>query len=549
MHSKGVNSTMIDIAAGTGMPVKLGAKYSAEHQSLGYNQADIRELEIPRPSRMETGLFSVSNGARRFTRYGYADFFQEGSRYKVLFRLWPGTQRHLLSADPEMAAAFGRTSNFCGAAGLELCEPLTFKGREGSGLPGGRCAYADESLNPKDDWRKFEYYYRVWGRLLYNPGADPDTWRRYLRSDFGAGADSVETAVANSSRVLPLLTSAHLSSASNHSFWPELYTNMPIVLGSEPSPYSDTPTPKCFGTVSPLDPQLFSTIVEHAADLLAARSNPKYSPVEVAQWLDGYTAAAAKALSAAHRQTKSNTSPEFRRIEEDVLIQNGLGQFFAAKLRSGVLFEIYQRTGDSDAGKLALEQYLKARDSWTAMARRAQNIYRANISYGDVPIRQGHWIDRVSSIEKDLDAMKAALQQKPGAEAGSQQKARQAIQAVMQPTRRPSIRCSHTPPQTFQPGRSLSLSLSLAETNGHALPSSVLLCYRHVNQAERWRSVEMRYADRSFESAIAGDYTNSPFPLQYYFELRRGNSEAWFYPAFNAALSNQPYYAVFKREK
>ncbi len=50
---------------------------------------------------------------------------------------------------------------------------------------------------------------------------------------------------------------------------------MPIVLGSERSPYSDTPTPKCFGTVSPLDPQLFSTIVDHAGDLLAGRANPE----------------------------------------------------------------------------------------------------------------------------------------------------------------------------------------------------------------------------------------------------------------------------------
>ena len=47
MHAKGVNQTMIDMATATGMPVKLGAKYSAEHQSLGYNQADIRQLEIP----------------------------------------------------------------------------------------------------------------------------------------------------------------------------------------------------------------------------------------------------------------------------------------------------------------------------------------------------------------------------------------------------------------------------------------------------------------------------------------------------------------------
>ena len=148
-------------------------------------------------------------------------------------------------------------------------EPLTFKGREGSGKPGGRCAYVDAALNPRYDWQKFELYYRVWGRKLYDPDANAEVWRRWLRSEFGGGAMATEKAVANASRILPLLTSAHLPSASNHSFWPEIYTNMPIVPGSEPSPYSDTPEPKCFATVSPLDPQTFSTVDEHAADLLA----------------------------------------------------------------------------------------------------------------------------------------------------------------------------------------------------------------------------------------------------------------------------------------
>ncbi|MBV9082015.1 MAG: hypothetical protein JOZ62_05020, partial [Acidobacteriaceae bacterium] len=548
MHAKGVNQIMIDMALDTGMPVKLGAKYSAEHQSLGYHQADIRELEIPQPDRMETGLFNVSNGARRFTRYGYADFFQQGSRYKVLFRLWPGTQRHLLSADPEMAAAFGRTAHFCGAAGLELCEPLTFKGREGSGLPGGRCAYADASLNPKYDWQKFEYYYRVWGRRLYDPNSDPETWRRYLKNDFGAGANSMEAAVANASRVLPLVTTAHLSSASNHSFWSEIYTNMPIVLGSERSPYADTPTPKCFGTVSPLDPQLFSTIVEHVADSLAGRPNAKYSPVEVAQWLDDFTAAASDALASARRQARSNSAPEFRRIEEDVLIQNGLGQFFAAKLRSGVLYEIYRQTGDPEAAKIAVAQYAKARDAWAAMARRAQRTYRANITYGDVPIRQGHWTDRLPDIVKDLDALQAAVQSKPPAQASSSQKAAQAIHAVLQRSNRPSIDCSHTPLSAFQPGNPFALALDIPGVGAHAAPSSVLLHYRHVNQAERWRSAEMQKVERTFRSAIPGEYTNSPFPLQYYFELRRSASEAWLYPGFNATLSNQPYFATYRRK-
>jgi hypothetical protein len=542
MHAKGVNQTMIDIAVNTGMPVKLGAKYSAEHESLGYNQADIRPLEIPPPDDKGNGPMSISNGARRFTRYGYADYLQEGSPAKILFRLWPGTQRHLLSGDPELAAAFGRTSHFCGAVGLDICEPLTFKGREGSGQAGGRCAYADASLTPKADWKKFEYYYLLWGRHLYDPDADPESWRRYLKSEYGPGALSVETALANASRVLPLLTSAHLPSAANHEFWPEIYDNMPIVLGSEPNPYGDTPTPKCFGTVSPLDPQLFSTIVDHSADLLAGRLNAKYSPIEVAQWLEDFTAASTKALGQARAQATSTTSPAFRRMEEDILIQNGLGQFFAAKLRSGVLFEIYQKTGDPQAGKQALAQYKAARETWAAMATRANRVYVADIGYGEISRRRGHWSDRLPGIDKDIAAMQEKLQAAPPGATTHSPSTQRAIKAATGKPNRPAVQCTHTPPGSFQPGQPLALTLAVSQDSVKA----VRLHYRHVDQAERWAAMGMQGGSGRYSASIPGDYTHSPYPLQYYFELQQA-SDAWLYPAFNATLSNQPYYAIAKR--
>lgn len=544
MHAKGVNQIMIDMAAATGMPVKLGAKYSAEHQSLGYNQTDIRALEIPHEiSAHEAALFSLSSGTRSFTRYGYADFLHQDSKYKLLYRLWPGTQRHLLSADPEMAAGYSRTSHFCGAAGLDLMEPLTFKGREGSGVPGGRLAYSDSSLNPKADWQKFEYYYRVWGRKLYNPDAEPETWRRYLRSEFGPGAVPVETSLANASRLLPLVTSSHLSSASNHDFWPEIMTNMPIVIGSEPSPYGDTPTPKCFGTVSPLDPQIFSTVVEYSNQLLADRSSAKYSPIEVAQWLEDFSSKSGNALAVARRSVISHTSPEFRRIEADIIIQNGVGLFFASKLRSAVLYEIFLQTGSPEAGKLALAHYKKARETWAATATHANAVYISNVSYGSVPKRKGHWSDRLPQIDIDLAAMEAKVQS-PSTPGSTAKNAAHAIQAAIGKPSRPVANGVHVPPEILVAGRSLPLSLTIS---GGTAPTSARLFYRHVNQAERWLSVEMEHSNGKFIGAIPSDYTQSIYPMQYYFEIRYGDAAASLFPSFNATLSNQPYYAISKR--
>ena len=515
---------------------------------LGYHQADIRELEIPTPERMETGLFSVSNGARRFTRYGYADLFQEGRKYNVLFRLWPGTQRHLLWGDPEMAAAYSRTAHFCGAAGLEICEPLTFKGREGSGHPGGRCAYLDKALEPINDWEKFAYTYRIWGRLLYNPDTSPEVWRRSLARQFGPGALAAETAMANASRVLPLITTAHIPSASNHSYWPEIYTNMPIAVNDVDTsyslnghtPYSDTPKPYRFGTVSPLDPQLFSTIAEYVDGTIAGRRSPKYSPLTVALWMQGFADKATTALVSLRKDATRRTAPEFRRWEEDLLLQIGLGRFFASKLRSGVAFEIFLKTHNARSGQVALARYTEARDAWSTMAQRAALVYQSDISYGDVRGRRGDWSDRLPAINSDLDAMSEAVKTRPGGGNGKA-KTDALIDMVTATPPRPNMTARHMPANSFRPGESLPISLTAVSEI-----ESVQIFYRHVNQGERWLSKPMTKTGQAFAATIAGEYTQSVYPLQYYFELQQTDASV-FHPEFDATLSNEPYFVVWHR--
>jgi hypothetical protein len=545
MHAKGLDSTMIDIALKTGMPIKVSAKYWAEHMGLGYHQAAIREVEMPRADAKTDGLFKLSNGSRRFLRYGYGDLFQRDRRFDVLFRIWPGTQRTLLWGDPALASGYGHSSHFCGASGIEIFEPLFFKGRQGSGLAGGRCAYRDESLKPSDgDWSKYRYTYRVWGRNLYNPDANPEEWRRYLRQEFGGAALSMEQALSQASRILPLVTTAHLPSASNNSYWPEMYTNMPIVEGSEVEPYSDTPAPKRFGTVSPLDPELFSSIEQHAGALLSNEAMGKYSPIEVAQWLESLSETANQSLAEAGRgHASSQATPELRRFEEDIRIQIGLGEFFAGKLRSGVLYDIYKRTGDRTALQAAVTSYRKARSAWSAMAERAATVYRPDVTFGRQPIERGHWLDRLPAIDKDLAAMEALLSNgATPSDDGAQVK--QAILAATGRPQRPSVRCSHTPPKSFQPGEAVAITLSFAHLETRERPSTIRLRYRQVNQAERWQAVDMERSREGYSASIPGTYSKSPYALQYYFELRGDPNVAWLYPGFDANFANQPYFVV-----
>ena len=196
---------------------------------LPYHQASIRQLEMPPQKPAATGLFTRAADRAAFLRYGYGDLLREDRRYGVLHRIWPGTQRLLLWGDPGVGRRLRARFQFLRQPRRGIDGPLSFKGRIGSGLPGGRCAYADKSLEPGYDFEKYAYQYRVWGRLLYNPEAHPDGWRRYLRHEFGVAAQPAEEALANASRILPIVTTTHGVSGSNNSYWPEIYTNMPIV--------------------------------------------------------------------------------------------------------------------------------------------------------------------------------------------------------------------------------------------------------------------------------------------------------------------------------
>ena len=87
-----MNAMIEHEARKTGMPVKASAKFWAEHQGLGYHQADIRETEYPRKG--VTGTFAVSSGERNFTRYGYiATFYRKDSSIDVLYRKFGPARR------------------------------------------------------------------------------------------------------------------------------------------------------------------------------------------------------------------------------------------------------------------------------------------------------------------------------------------------------------------------------------------------------------------------------------------------------------------------
>ncbi len=551
LHAKGMDQGIIDAAVATGMPVNISPKFWAEHMGLPYMQGAIRAQEMPPRNAADRGFFSRSSGSRSFLRYGYGDLFAENRRHGVLHRIWPGTQRVLLWGDPETAAAYGRVSSFCGGNGVEIYEPLSFKGRKGSGLSGGRDAYADAALKPKFDFEKYEYTYRVWGRSLYNPDTDADGWRRLLRRQFAGSADRAEAALSSAGKILPLITTAHCPSAANNLYWPEMYWNMPMTEAYRRHPYSDTPAPKRFGTVSPLDPEFFLNCDEFADELLKGEYSGKLSPSWVAARLEDY--AEQTLLSLRKLNVRDSRNAEFRRLKVDATIQAGLGNFFAAKFRAGVFYSLYLRMKDPKALRESLHENRAARAAWAELANVAKGIYRDDVTCGPDYYQRGHWLDRLAAMDEDIADMEKLLSQPPSADPSKVDWKK--IERIMREAGKsglswrssehthPSLNGFHKPPVSFRRGEALALEIEAPPLSSFAMITGIQLRYRRVNQAEIWEEMPMQKVADQFRATIPAACTDSPFPLQYYFRIRVG-SDAVLRPGLETRFNGQPYFVV-----
>lgn len=522
LHAKGIDTTMIARAAKTGMPINLSPKFAAEHCGMPYHQAAIRDLEMPVAGHTGAGLMTLSEGSRVFTRYGYADLMREDRNYTVRTRIFAGTQRILAFGDPVWAAAYSRSFGFAGMTGADLMEPLTCRGRRGTGQ-GRRDGYADTSLAPRYDWEKYDDWYRSFGRTMYNPATPVEVLHR-ARSNTARDL-ALSAALASASRILPIVTNAHLPSAACDAYWPEIYWNQAMIGEGARNPYTDSPSPKNFQHTSPLDPQLFSTIAEFADELTSGKRSGKYSPVEVAQWIEDL------AQSAESNVMKAGSTD--RRTVVDVQIQAGLGRFFGAKFRSGVLYALHEKTGDHRALRESLAAYKRARVAWAELAERQRGVYQNDLSVSDKISEHGQWGDRLALIDQDIEQMA----QKLSAHAPTDKGIGAAIDHVLGVVRRPAVVATHVAPVSFKPGTAVVVSLNTRAT-------SARLYYRHVNQAERYESVEMTGERGVFRAAIPAAYTESPFPLQYYFELATAPGRMALFPAFAPDLANEPYFLI-----
>ena len=148
----------------------------------------------------------------------------------------------------------------------------------------------------------------------------------------------------------------------------------------------------------------------------------------------------------------------------DVQVQIGLGRFFGQKLRAGVLYALFERTGNHSALAEAIKTYRAARQSWAGVAAVTSGVYVRDLTYGEGWFQRGHWSDRLAAIDQDLALMQQKATAPPPVAADlAPGRAAALIQEILGQPQRPAHNVTHVPPASFRRGQPVAVTLTMAD--------------------------------------------------------------------------------------
>jgi hypothetical protein len=524
LRYKGLQPATTKAALDLGLDVTVSTKFWCEHLGLPYHP-------------------TAADSHYRDSRYGFGALLAYPRQFRVMYELWSvGSQRLLLWGDPEYAARFAHSCRLGDGNGFEVFAPLTDKGY--GNQPGRWRVFADRGYEVgKWEYERYWFFYLSFGRLTYNPQADPGIWRRELRHRFGNSAAAVETAYRAASQVMPLVTAAHLPGASEWSWWPEMDT------GGGLTEYMHTPSS---------DPAQFyairtwkrterwrwedwdTSVTGYTEDAVAGRLSGKTTPAEVSRRLLELAEQTERAVDQARQNLQERNAAEWRSTEVDLRVLAQLARYHAAKMQAATHLAFFELTADRARLPAALEATRQAVNAWQRVVELTNGVYHDNLVFGitrDSPRSRlghhhsGHWKDRLAEVREDVAFLERLMKQH-----GRDGQKHRLYPGESVAAEKPQV--EHEAIRSAQPGEDLTIT---ARVKSRVPLRRVLLHYRPLDGTADWKQVSMDSmgADR-FSAIVDGKAITTRWDLQYYFEvLAEDGGRLW--PSWE---QGQPYFII-----
>jgi hypothetical protein len=479
LRAKGLPDAVIEDALNLGLKAKISTKYWMEQMGLPFHPTHINTED------------------QRNRRHSYADLLRYPQRYKVHWQLWSGgTTRLLLWGDPEYVRQFAATARLYDGDSFEINEMLATKmlGEPHDEKP-------IEILNPAYRFYDYEFerywqFYRLWGRLTYNPETPAEVWEHEFTTRFGdAAAAHVSLALELASRVLPRIVAASYR-----------YANFPTTRGwAEMSRQGSLPE---YAGEEGSDIQQFLNVRDEARSLVAGTDTAMRRPEETSRWFAQTAGGILAQVAMAEKAEKANArgaGKEFRTTIADLKILAGLARYHAWRLMAGVCYNLYKETGDLGSFDEAIAYEKNALDAWGGMVAASGDVYSENLAFGAHAVGfSRHWKEERQLLARDFEQLQAERRKavaKPGAKHFLLFPADSTASARLLPV---------------APGLEIA-----ARVTAPAGVKWVRLRYRHVTQYEDYETAEMTLdaSTGNYTARIPAAFDDPKWGLMYFIEV------------------------------
>jgi hypothetical protein len=386
LRAKGLTVNIREWALETGINVQVTSKYSWEGVGLPYH-----------PTEMRIGELTMLDNIDKRQRYGYADFLYSSRDFDYINRLWGiGTIRMFTWADPDYAKRFSSTASFAGSKGFQVTPPLARKENTWN-------LFIDDSLNFYQ-WEDQRYWawYKLFGRLGYSINTKKEVWERTFKTHYGNTYKPVIEAYGVAGKILPLITSSHLTFHPANYNWAEIESGGALFINHNANPYY-IEKKRTYQSTEPGDPGLFYSIENYVKDVLNDSLKPKINPIQLAAQFENFSLKTLEALARVKIDDIPNSyKKEYKTNETDLKITAWLAAYHSFKIKAATNFTFYQKTNEKGYLKSCLDNLEIALNKWEKIMEQIQKTYHKKPLFLH---DNGTWEDRQIEIEKDRDSL------------------------------------------------------------------------------------------------------------------------------------------------
>ncbi len=498
LRGKGTPDAVIDSALELGVNFRVETKYWMEQMGLPFHPVHVNPPD------------------QHNRRHSYADFLRYPQHYQMTWRLWNGgTTRILLWGDPEYVRRYDATTALYDSPNFDVQEPLATK------MEAQRPDMPTFDLMPakyryyRYEFERYWHFYKLWGRLGYNPETPAEVWQRDFRQHFGdAAAPHVEAGLQSASQVLPMIVAAvdPYTGFPTTRGWVERQT-----LGDSLADYA-----KNEGT----DVELFENFASAAKRILASGATAKVTPDATSRWFAATANAVLASVRSAEAAIGDKRGNEFDSTITDLKILAQLARFHARRSLAAVHYNLFLLVHKKAELLAATQGETEAIAAWRELIAAAGDRYAFDLAMGARGHHLcGHWRDELPVLEENLHKLEEQCHSTTD-------------DATDQPVWTPATTGDLTPPKvehqritTAPIGRPIRIVVRATDPSA---VRSLRLRYRHVTQYEDYATVEMQPTGNpdEFAATIPGDFVGPTWDVMYFIEAVDGAGNGTMWPDF-----------------